>query len=64
MADKRHSVNTPNPKSREYEKPWQKPGKKETEPVVEPEIKDLIVKNIDVSFTDIVGLNDVKGVLE
>lgn len=31
---------------------------------IDPAIDELIVKNIDISFKDIVGLSDVKSILE
>jgi hypothetical protein len=31
---------------------------------IDPSVEELIVKNIDISFKDIVGLTDVKSILE
>jgi len=39
------------------------PNKKPKDFHIEPEVKDLIIKNIDVTFEDIVGLKDVKSIL-
>lgn len=47
--------------SKEYRKPQVKPRAKVEIP---PAIEELIVRNIDVSFKDIVGLKEVKDIME